>query len=285
MEFKDYYKILGVEPSASAEDIKRAYKKLARKYHPDVSKEADAQTHFQDVSDAYDNLKNEEKRQEYDQLRTYVQGDGQRFQNMDPNLSFDDLLSSIFGHSNSAPFDGFSGFSAAPSRSEDSHHTLEVTLEEVYNGSKRQLRIQRAEGTRTINVTIPKGITAGKRLRLAGQGELSADGKRSDLYLEITFANHPVYNVEGRNLAMTLPVNPWEAALGAPVDVMTLGGKVSLTIPPNSNSGSKLRLKGRGLSGGDQIVILRVVNPAIVSEKQRKVFEDMKSEFSTSPTR
>jgi curved DNA-binding protein len=285
VEFKDYYKILGVEPSASAEDIKRAYKKLARKYHPDVSKEADAQTHFQDVSDAYDNLKNEEKRQEYDQLRTYVQGDGQRFQNMDPNLSFDDLLSSIFGHSNSAPFDGFSGFSAAPSRSEDSHHTLEVTLEEVYNGSKRQLRIQRAEGTRTINVTIPKGITAGKRLRLAGQGELSADGKRSDLYLEITFANHPVYNVEGRNLAMTLPVNPWEAALGAPVDVMTLGGKVSLTIPPNSNSGSKLRLKGRGLSGGDQIVILRVVNPAIVSEKQRKVFEDMKSEFSTSPTR
>lgn len=279
MEFKDYYEILGVEPSASAEDIKRAYKRLARKYHPDVSEEADAQAHFQDISDAYDNLKNDEKRQEYDQLRTYVQGDGQRFQNMDPNLSFDDLLSSVFGHSSSGSFDGFPQSSRQGGPRPDLHHSLEVTLEEAYRGSKRQLRIQRPEGSKTINVSIPKGITAGKQLRLAGQGELGHGGKRSDLYLEITFAKHPIYQVEGKNLSMTLPVSPWEAALGDQVDVVTLGGKVSLTIPPNSNSGSKLRLKGRGLSDGDQIVVLNVVNPDITSESQRKVFEDMKSEF------
>lgn len=269
VEFTDYYKVLGVDPSASAADIKHAYKKLARKYHPDVSKEADALVKFQDVSDAYDNLKNDEKRDEYDQLRAYINGESQHF-NGDPNLSFDDLLSSIFGRTRPS-------FNDYPVQ--DSHHTLEITLEEAYHGGARQLRISGRQGEKTINVNITKGITAGKQLRLAGQGELGPGGKTSDMYLEITLAPHPRFTSNGTDVNFPLQVSPWQAALGASIPVPTLGGEVSLKIPENSQTGSKLRLKGRGLSNGDQIVTLNIVNPRIISDEQKQAFEQLQTAF------
>jgi len=214
VEFADYYKVLGVDPSSSAEEIKRAYKKLARKYHPDVSKEADAQEKFQRVSDAYDNLKNDEKRAEYDQLRAYVNGESQHFHG-DPNLSFDDLLSSIFGRNRPS-------FMDAPVQ--NVHHRLAITLEEAYHGGTRQLRINNRQGDKTINVNIPKGITAGKQLRLAGQGEPGPNGNTSDLYLELVLTAHPRFTTHGADVNFLLPVNPWQAALGGNMQVPTLGG-------------------------------------------------------------
>jgi len=275
VEFTDYYKVLGVDASASAEEIKRAYKKLARKYHPDVSQEEDAQTKFQDVSDAYDNLKNDEKRAEYDQLRAYVNGESGHFQG-DPNLSFDDLLSSIFGRSRPSS-NNFGDFPV-----QDVHHTLEITLEEAYHGGTRQLRISGRQGEKTINVNIPKGIAAGKQLRLAGQGELGASGKTSDMYLEITLAPHPRFTTSGTDVNFELQLSPWQAALGANIPVPTLGGEVRLTIPENSQTGSKLRLKGRGLGDGDQIVTLNIVNPHIINDQQKQAFAQLQTVFSNT---
>lgn len=270
MEFADYYKVLGVDPSSSAEEIKRAYKKLARKYHPDVSKEADAQEKFQRVSDAYDNLKNDEKRAEYDQLRAYVNGESQHFHG-DPNLSFDDLLSSIFGRNRPS-------FMDAPVQ--NVHHRLAITLEEAYHGGTRQLRINNRQGDKTINVNIPKGITAGKQLRLAGQGEPGPNGNTSDLYLELVLTAHPRFTTHGADVNFLLPVNPWQAALGGNMQVPTLGGEVNLQVPKNSQSGSKLRLKRRGLGNGDQIVTLNIVNPQIENELQKQAFETLQTAFS-----
>tara|TARA_E500000331_G_scaffold358039_1_gene422380 strand:- start:2299 stop:3129 length:831 start_codon:yes stop_codon:yes gene_type:complete len=274
VEFKDYHDILGVKPSASAEEIKRAYKKLARRYHPDVSKEPDAQAKFQDVSDAYDNLKNEDKRAEYDQLRAYVRGEGQHFHS-DPNVSFDDLLNSIFGH----PFDGFGDFHGH--QPQDVHHTLQITLEEAYNGGSRQLRYQNRDSEKTINVSIPKSIREGQKLRLAGQGETVPDGQPSDLYLQITFAPHSRFTTDGKDICFMLEVTPWQAALGASVEIPTLGGPVNLKVPENSQTGRRLRLKGRGLGNGDQFVELKIVNPRIDSDKHRQAFEQLRSEFNT----
>ena len=276
VEFKDYYDILGVKPSASAEEIKLAYKKLARKYHPDVSKEPDAQAKFQDVSDAYDNLKNEDKRAEYDQLRAYVRGEGQHFHS-DPNVSFDDLLRSIFGHSD--PFNGFGAFHNY--QPQDVHHTLQITLEEAYNGGSRQLRYQNRDGEKTINVSIPRGINEGQKLRLAGQGETGPDGQPSDLYLQIAFAPHPRFTTDGKNIYFTLEVTPWQAALGTRIEVPTLGGLVKLKIPENSQTGRKLRLKRKGLEDGDQFVELKIVNPRIASDSQRQAFEQLQAEFNS----
>ncbi len=312
MDFKDYYKVLGVDPSASADEIKRVYKKLARKYHPDVSDEPDAQARFQEVSEAYEVLRNKEKRAEYDELREYVNnpnkfrgGSGQFF-NFDGNFSaedqFEDLLRSIFGEGRGpaggafrgsfgggsarggpfqgfeeSPFGGRSFTSAQPGR-QDAHHTLKISLEEAWAGGSRQLRLSGPGGTRTINVKIPKGIVDGKELRLRGQ---SGDG--GDLYLKIEIEKHPVYGVEGQDVLLTLPVSPWEAALGATVAVSTLGGKVNLKVPPNSQSGKKLRLKGRGLGEGDQIVKLTIVNPEVKDDEARAAFEALAKQFDFDP--
>lgn len=247
-------------------------KKLARKYHPDVSDEANAVEKFQVVSDAYDNLKNDDKRAKYDQLRAYINGENQHF-NGDPNLSFDDLLSSIFGRSrpsfNDYPVQG-------------SHHTFEITLEEAYHGGTRQLRIGHSQGEKTINVNIPKSITAGKQLRLAGQGELGPNGKTSDLYLKISLAPHSLFIIKGSDLNFSLQVNPWQAALGTTMPAPTLGGEVNLKIPENSQAGSKLRLKGRGLGKGDQIVTLEIINPHIINDQQKQAFEQLQTAYSNT---
>ena len=256
---RDYYDILGVEPSANSGEIKRAYKKLARKYHPDVSSDPDAQTRFQDISDAYDNLKNEEKRAEYDDLRSHV--NGERFQG-GSDLNFDDLLSSILARS------GFAD------HSEPLDHTLAITLEEAYGGATRDLHIDGKAGRKTIRVT------EGTRLRLTGQGEPGWDGRSGDLHLRLTLAPHQQFETDGRNISLALSITPWQAALGEAIEVPTLGGTVTVTVPANSQTGQKLRLRGRGLGSGDQFVILSIANPLIASEQQRRAFEQLRSSFS-----
>lgn len=296
MDFKDYYKVLGIDPSASQDEIKRTYKKLARKYHPDVSDEPDAQQRFQEVSEAYEVLKNKEKRAEYDELREYVnnprsfaQGGGQHFR-FDSDFSaesqFEDLLRSIFGDRGGGFGESARGFRSHEfsQRGRDVRHKLKVTLEEAYHGGSRQLRLATGSGEKTINVKIPKGVTSGRELRLKGQGETGfGKAPAGDLYLEIEFQPHSIFEVDGKDITLVLPVAPWEAALGASVQVPTLGGKVNLKVPANSQNGGRLRLKGRGLDGGDQIVILKIVNPPVTADEERELFESMRSRFDFNP--
>lgn len=302
VDFKDYYNILGIEPDASPEDIKRTYKKLARKYHPDVSDDPDAQSKFQEVSEAYEVLRNKEKREEYDELRDYVNnpnkyrggGDGQYYR-FDSDFSaedqFADLLRSIFGDHRGAAgagggdfasaYGGFEGagraggFRAAP---RDSRHSLKISLEEAYSGGTRTLRLSTPSGEKTINVKIPEGVADGKELRLRGQ---SGDG--GDLYLKLEIEPHSLYGIDGQDITLTVPVAPWEAALGATVPVPTLGGKVNLKVPANSQAGRKLRLKGRGLAGGDQIVQLQIVNPPAGDDEAKAAFEALAKQFDFDP--
>lgn len=297
MDFKDYYQVLGLTPAATADEIKRTYKKLARKFHPDVSEESDAQHKFQEVSEAYEVLKHEDKRAEYDELYQYVknpnqfqQGGGQHYKfdsNFSTEAGFEDLLRSIFGERGGFggvdPRGGF-GQRDFAMRGRDLRHTMQVTLEEVHAGGSRQLRLGTMDGEKVINVKIPKGVARGQELRLKGQGEPGQGAAPAgDLYLEIDYAKHPLFDVDGRDVILVLPVAPWEAALGASADVSTLGGVVKLKVPPNSQNGSKLRLKGRGLSGGDQIVVLKIVIPAVTNDEQKALFESMKQGFDFNP--
>ena len=254
MEFTDYYAVLGIEPTATQEEIKRAFKKLARKYHPDVSMEEDAQARFQAVSEAYEILKDPAKRAEYDELRIYVNSQGRqgadqgfRFDQHDfrGDARFEDILSSIFGSGgfNKGGFAGTQGF-RQPGR--DLHYSIKISLEEAHNGGEKQIRLQTQRGEKTINVKIPAGIGSGKELRLRGQGEPGAGkGDAGDLYLQIEYAPHPQFEVDGRDIVLVLPVSPWEAALGDNIEVPTLGGRVKLRIPVNSQNGSRLRLKAK----------------------------------------
>ena len=303
MEFKDYYRIMGLEPDASAEEIKRAYKKLARKYHPDVSDEPDAQQKFQEIGEAYDILKDPGKRAEYDQLRTYVNqqgrrdaaGGGQRFTFEESDFEgtgFEDLLKSIFGEQTGFGRGGFrdfrSGGGARARRGEDIRYRLRITAEEAFAGGSRQITLtQPGGGGRKINVKIPKGITHGKELRLKGQGQPGSTGDlNGDLYLEIELAPHALFEIEGKDVTLMLPVSPWEAALGCDVEIPTLGGKVNLKIPANSQSGKRLRLKGRGLPGappGDQFVILKIVNPEVTGDQERELFRQMWEKMDFDP--
>lgn len=295
MEFKDYYKVLGIDPSATPEEIKKTYKKLARKYHPDVSDESDAQARFQEVSEAYEVLKDKEKRAEYDELRAYVnnpnqfkQAGGGHFFNFDSNFSaddqFEDLLKSIFG--GRAGFGGAREFNSAQfsQRGRDIRHKLHISLEDAYHGGSRHIRLGTMQGEKTINVKIPKGIARGQELRLKGQGEPGiGKAEPGDLFLEIDFESHPLFDVDGKDVTLVLPVAPWEAALGATVEVPTLGGKVNLKVPPDSQNGHKLRLGGRGLGTGDQIVVLRIINPPVRTDAEKEAFAQLHREFSFNP--
>jgi curved DNA-binding protein len=221
MDFKDYYAILGVPRDASADDIKRAYRKLARKYHPDVSKLPDTETRFKEVNEAHEVLQDAEKRAAYD------------------------------GGPRSAG--GFHFRQAGPSRGEDLHARVQISLEDAYHGASRtlELRRRRSAGTRSIRVAIPRGVTEGQRIRLAGQGSPGLQGGAAgDLYMEVVFEPHPLFEADGRNILLTLPVTPWEAALGETVQVPTLGGAVDLkNSRPARSPGGGCGLKGRGLPG------------------------------------
>ncbi len=313
MKYQDYYQILGVARDASAEDIKKAYRRLARKYHPDVSKESRAEERFKEVAEAYEVLRDAEKRAAYDQLGGNWQA-GQEFRPppgwqggpSGPRRSrhpadgfsgsdFSDFFESIFGHSQ-----GRSGFTSGRSRTQNAGQSqtipLEISLEEAYHGGSRALQLQMPEQnangqvvtrTRTLNVKIPAGVANGQKIRLAGQGSAgSGGGPNGDLYLEMKIQPHPQYALQDRDITMELPLTPWEAALGGKVAVPTLGGSVTLNIPANARNGQKLRLRGRGLPGqppGDQMVVLRIVNPPVETEAARALFQRMAQELPFDP--
>lgn len=302
MKYKDYYEVLGVERDASPEEIKRAYKRLARKFHPDVSTEPDAEERFKDVGEAYDVLRDREKRATYDNLgRGYHAGDefspppgwegafnfgggfsGEKF-------DFSDFLDNLFGAGGVGAQGPFGGqFHDVGARGEDEHAKIVITLEEAFHGGERSLSLKSgARGrARTLKVRIPAGVQEGQQIRLAGQGRAGMRGRAGDLLLGVEFAAHPVFRADGKDLHMNLPITPWEAALGATVKVPTLGKEVDLKIPPGSQSGRKLRLKGKGLGGskaGDQYVTLQIVTPPAQSDAAKRFYESMADEFDFHP--
>jgi len=309
MKYRDYYQILGVARDAPAEDIKKAYRRLARKFHPDVSKESHAEERFKEVAEAYEVLRDAEKRAAYDQLGSNWQA-GQEFRPPPDWQSgrtaaggfggrdFSDFFESLFGNLGNlgGMGGGFTGGRGFQSAGQSQTAPLEISLEEAYHGGNRALQMQVPETdgsgrgtlrTRTLNVKIPAGVTTGQKIRLAGQGSAGMGGGPSgDLYLEVTIKPHPLYQVRGRDITLELPLAPWEAALGCKIEAPTLGGSVTLNIPANAHNGQKLRLRGRGLPGhppGDQFVLVRIVNPPVDTEMARELFRRMERELSFNP--
>jgi curved DNA-binding protein len=322
MEYRDYYQILGLERDASQDEIKRVYRKLARKYHPDVSKEVHAEERFKEVNEAYEVLKDPEKRAAYDQVgRGYHSGEdfrpppnwdqgfefrGGGYTEADPE-AFSDFFESLFGRGAHFAERGYAGgaysggFGGAQRREfhaqgENTYAKVAIDLEDSYHGGKRQIVLKHSElgpdgrphiVERKLNVKIPKGVTEGQQIRLAGQGQPGfGEGKPGDLYLEITFNPHRLYSVEGKTVYLDLPLAPWEAALGAVVQVPTPEGAVNLTIPPNSKSGGKLRLKGRGIPAkepGDLYVVLKTVAPPADSEAEKEAYRQFSRAFEFDP--
>lgn len=313
MEYKDYYEILSVERDADQESIKRSYRKLARKYHPDVSKEPDAEAKFKELNEAYEVLKDPEKRAAYDQLGNNWQA-GQDFRpppgwdqgfefhgggytQVDPE-QFSDFFESLFGRGGFGGGRGFYQGNAGRSarRGENTHAKILIDLEDAYKGATRTLTLRHSElgadgrpqvRERSINVKIPAGIAPGQQIRLSGQGEPGLGGAEAgDLYLEVEFKPHPHYHLDGKTVYLDLPVAPWEAALGATVRAPTPTGAVDLKIPPNSRAGSKLRLKGRGLPAkepGDLFVVLQIALPPADSEAAKQAYRQMENAFDFEP--
>jgi len=314
MKYKDYYQILGISRDASEDAIKKAYRRLARKYHPDVSKESGAEERFKEVSEAYEVLRDAEKRAAYDQLGHNWQA-GQDFrpppgwqggQRTHPSggfssRDFSDFFESLFGRGGG--FSGMGGFADMGGRSggfatagQDQTVAMEISLEEAYHGGSRSVQLQTPERdpggrvtsrTRTLNVKIPAGVTNGQKIRLTGQGSVGMGGGPSgDLYLEVSIKPHHLYKVRSRDIILELPLAPWEAALGCKIEAPTLGGPVTLNIPANAQNGQKLRLRGRGLPGnppGDQLVTLRIVNPPADTEVARELFQRLERELPFNP--
>ncbi|MCR6650195.1 MAG: DnaJ domain-containing protein [Cellvibrionaceae bacterium] len=309
MEYRDYYQILGVERGADQDAIKRSYRKLARKYHPDVSKETDAEAKFKELNEAYEVLKDPEKRAAYDQLGNNWQA-GQDFRpppgwdqgfefhggytQVDPE-QFSDFFESLFGRGGFGS-QGFQHAGGRNRRGENTHAKILIDLEDAYKGATRTLTLRHSEigadgrpqiRERAINVKIPKGIAPGQQIRLSGQGEAGLGGAGAgDLYLEVEFKPHALYHLDGKTVYLDLPVTPWEAALGATVRAPTPTGAVDLRIPPNSRAGSKLRLKGRGLPSkepGDLFVVLQIALPPADSEAAKTAYRQMEKAFNFEP--
>lgn len=310
--YKDYYKILGVARDAGQDEIKRVYRRLARKYHPDVSKEQNAEDKFKEVQEAYEVLKDPEKRVAYDQLGSNWRS-GQEFRappdwgrNFEFSSSsfggaedggFSDFFSSLFGQRSplgGGPRAGAGrGFAAAGG---DHVAKIQIELEDAYQGASHTIELKSPQvgedgnvtlKPRTLKVGIPAGVLEGQRIRLAGQGSAGVGGgPAGNLYLEISFRPHRLFQVEERDITLTLPIAPWEAALGATVQTPTLAGPVALRIPANARSGQKMRLKGRGLPGptpGDQFVVLQIVLPPADTPQAREFYQNMQRELSFDP--
>ena len=310
MEYKDYYEIMGVKRDATQDEIKRSYRKLARKYHPDVSKESDAEERFKAVGEAYEVLKDPEKRAAYDQLGANWQA-GQDFKpppDWDAGFEFSgggytaggagahsDFFDQLFGQQ-FRQAGGGGRRRTFHMRGEDHHAKVLIDLEDSFAGATRSMSLHVPELTedghvvtreRTLNVRIPKGIRPGQQIRLAGQGAPGMGGAESgDLYLEVAFREHPLYRVNGADIYLDLPVAPWEAALGAGIKAPTPSGGVDLKIPAGSNQGRKLRLKGRGMPGktpGDLYVVLQVTLPPADSEEAKHLYEQMQDKLGFNP--
>lgn len=284
MQFKDYYDILGVAPTADEATIKTAYRKLARKYHPDVSKEPDAEEKFKAVNEANDVLGDAKKRAAYDRVRAGGYRPGDDFQ-PPPNWGSD---GGGFDFGDGAGQEGFSDFfeslfggrarrGGGPQRPPTERRArLQIDLDTVYSGGTRRIEID----GRMLDVKIPAGIQSGQSIRLTGQG-----GSGRDLLLEIEIAPHAQFELDGRDVLLRFPIAPWDAALGAQLAVPTLGGSVTVRVPPGSDTGRKLRLRGRGLPGatpGDQFVTLEVRAPAATNESQREAYKALAEAFGAT---
>ncbi|MBA3755510.1 MAG: DnaJ domain-containing protein [Nitrosomonas sp.] len=309
MEFKDYYKTLGVSRDATAEEIKKAFRRLARKYHPDVSKETGAEHKMKEVNEANTVLSDPEKRAAYDQL-----GQGRGFQagsDFQPPPGWDAGFEFSGRGSNSAQAADFSDFFAElfgkqmgggarqahhRMRGEDHHAKIMLDLEDTYHGITRSLTLRMPKldnqghtvlAEHTLNVRIPKGVHAGQVIRLAGQGGPGHAGETAgDLFLEVHFKPHSRYRIENKDVYATLPVAPWEAALGATIKIPVPDGLVEVRVPENSQSGRKLRLKGRGIPAatpGDLYLVLEVVLPPATTPKQREFYQTMAQELAFNP--
>lgn len=306
MEYKDYYQIMGLARDASQDEIKRAYRKLARKYHPDVSKEPDAERRFKEVGEAYEVLANPEKRAAYDQLGANWKA-GQDFR---PPPGWDQGFEFHNGGFTAGDVSGFSDFfenlfggfgrgarsSGSNHRGEDSYAKILISVEDAYRGAERILTLKNTElgpdgrpqvKERTLNVHIPKGVREGQQIRLAKQGGAGGGrGSAGDLYLEVEFEPHVFYRVEGSDVLLDLPVAPWEAALGAAVKTPTPTGTVELKIPAGSRAGMRLRLRGRGIPGnppGDLYAVLQIALPPAQGDAAQMLYREMERKLKFNP--
>jgi curved DNA-binding protein len=296
VEYKDYYETMGVARDAAADDIKRAYRRLARKYHPDVSKEKDAEERFKEIGEAYEVLRDAEKRAAYDALGKRKPGEEFR---PPPDWEFNsgggggagthsDFFENLFG--------GLGGRARFRSRGFDTSAQVDVTLEEAHRGTQRAVQVQRVGADESgrpkpvaqlLNVKIPAGVIDGQQIRVAAQGQAGAGGgPPGDLFLQVRVLPHRWFRAEGRDIWLDLPVTPWEAALGETVRVPTLGGRVDLKLPKGSQTDRQLRLKGRGLPGspaGDQFVVLKIVAPPATTAAEEELYRQMAVALPLNP--
>ena len=295
MEFQDYYQILGVKRNATDAELKTAYRKLARKYHPDVSKEAGAEDKFKQCKEAYEVLKDPEKRKLYDQYganwQQVQQGapppgyrggfQGGSYTGADSS-DFSDYFESMFGRGGAHQQGRRSTFKQ---QGEDLHTKVKISLSEAFTGTTRSLQLQTQDGIKTLNVKIPKGVVEAQQIRLRAQGNPGIGGApNGDLYMEIEFAADPKFTLNGTDVYVKVPITPWEAALGTKITVPTVESKVELKIPAGAVSGQRLRLKGKGIPAkvpGDQYVILEMVTPKPETAEQTAVYEKMAETFKT----
>jgi curved DNA-binding protein len=296
VEYKDYYKVMGVARDASADDIKQAYRRLARKYHPDVSKEKDAVARFKEIGEAYEVLRDPEKRAAYDSLGSRPAGEDFR---PPPGWEFEsgigagadahsDFFENLFGDLRSR-----GGFRA---RGFDASAEVELTLEEAFRGTERRLSVQRIRAddrgrpqpyTQQVTVRIPPGAADGQQIRVPAQGQAGAGGgPPGDLFLQVRLLPHRFFRTDGKDVWLDLPVTPWEAALGETVRVPTLAGRVDLKLPKGSQTDRQLRLKGRGLPGnppGDQFVVLKIMAPPATTPAEEKLYREMAEAMRMNP--
>lgn len=303
MKYKDYYKTLGVERGASADEIKKAYRRLARKYHPDVSKEKDAEERFKELAEAYETLGNAEKRAAYDELGRYRPGQnfkpppgweqrfGGGFSVEDIDLS--DLFSAFTSRSGAGP-----GGGKRPVPGQDYEVEARITLEQAYAGTELAVKVtvpeHRADGTvqripKTIKARIPKGATDGQRLRLPGKGGKGVNGGvDGNLYLTIRLQPHALFRVSGHDLHLDLPLAPWEAVLGTTLEVPTLSGAVRLKVPAGTRAGQQLRIADRGLprphgGTGDLLAIVQITVPTSIGDKERELYQALAEQSRFNP--
>ncbi|MFI4919574.1 MAG: DnaJ C-terminal domain-containing protein [Legionellales bacterium] len=291
MDHKDYYKIMGINPDASEKDIKIAYRKLARKYHPDISKENNAEERFKEMGEAYEVLKDPTKRAEYDnhlknrefnQSSQHAQGHTKRTHQPQDTSFNSDFFESLFGHSR---------YQHQPITGQNYQGKISISLEEAFHGAVKHVQVPIEEGAevsmQTLKVKIPAGIKSGQQIRLAGQGANGANGgPRGDIYLTITVDKHALFDVMDNDVYLTLPITPWEAALGATIVVPTLSGKIDLKIPAGSQGGQKLRIKNRGLPGttpGNQYVLLKISTPVPTTQAAKELYQKMAEVMPFNP--
>lgn len=292
MDFKDYYKVLGVEPNTPTDEIKTAYRRLARRYHPDVSKEKNAEQQFKEINEAWEVLQDPEKRKHYDQIKDQVSA-GRHDSEQDFNskqrsyhqqtsqddIDFSNFFSNIFGEHTAQQ----------AQKGRDIHSKIQIPLNIAFQGGIHTIQVAYPtnQNSSTLNVTIPKGVFTGSQIRLKGKGMPGRNGgEAGDLYLEINVIPYKQFKLLDKEIHINIPISPWEAALGSTIEVPTLAGKVNVKIPLGAQSGQKMRLKGKGLPTqppGDQIITLQIQTPSPKNENERKIYEDMAKQFNFNP--